>query len=558
LPASHLDDLLATVVLYRGETPVPLYSLSFESVLLEEKARALARLSRNANDDLHYFELLSSLKGERVELTLAHRIRRGRLVGLAPLDLPPAGTTPPPAPRKSGSRRGDAPAEPPLAPLPDFELVLLADGAAIERYHANEVRRIRVLDPTTRGHLERAIEATAGRVDQVRRVLRVLAQAGEDLHLSYVTEAPVWRASYRLRLQGAGTSANLSGFGLVHNDTDEPWDSVTVEFSNGEPASFKRPVVIAQGRTTYTYRVPTSVSVPAHTSTLLPFLNAQVKAERGVWLKLGTKVGRAVVRLENTSSVPLPAGTLSVLEGDRFGGEAELPELEPGHFGYFLFGTELGVELVPKPTPDPSLTYRAVGWKNDSLEVRVGERQVQPVEIKNATAALRTVLLPLSTEDAAVITGADRVEPKGAGRPTVVTIRVPPLQTVTRTVIIEQERVDTYDVESLELHVLEPLVGQTSLPAASRAALKEAARALRERKAAEARKTELEQEVSRYEARLGELPVTGSSPRPEGPIAARYVAVEAEKAKLEQRVAELERIVEAKNAAIKRVLGKLP
>ncbi len=79
LPASHLDDLLATVVLYRGETPVPLYSLGFESVLLESKARALARLPPN-DYDLHYVELLASLKGERVELTLARRLRRGRLV----------------------------------------------------------------------------------------------------------------------------------------------------------------------------------------------------------------------------------------------------------------------------------------------------------------------------------------------------------------------------------------------------------------------------------------------------------------------------------------------
>jgi hypothetical protein len=42
LPASHLDDLLKTVVLFRGKTPVPLYSLSFDSMLLERKARALA------------------------------------------------------------------------------------------------------------------------------------------------------------------------------------------------------------------------------------------------------------------------------------------------------------------------------------------------------------------------------------------------------------------------------------------------------------------------------------------------------------------------------------
>jgi hypothetical protein len=625
LPASHLDDLLATVVLYRGETPVPLYSLSFESVLPEEKARALARLSRNSNDDLHYFELLSSLKGERVELTLAHRIRRGRLVGLAPLDLPPAGTTPPPASRKSGSQRGDAPAQPPLAPLPDFELTLLADGAAIERYHANEVQRIRVLDPTTRGHLERAIEATAGRVDQVRRVLKVLAQAGEDLHLAYVTEAPVWRASYRLRLQGAAASANLSGFGLVHNDTDEPWNSVTVEFSNDEPDSFllalaaprywnrhlrvtresradpvpqlaqsspdrlepgyqpdhtrdsapaevhaahaghppvslipaEHPVGIAAGRTSYTYRVPRPVSVPAHTSALLPFLDARVKAEQGVWFKLGSKLGRAVVRLENASSAPLPGGTVSVLDGEHFAGEAELPELEPGRFGYFDFGTELGVEFVPKAAPAASLVYRAVSWKDDSLDVRIGEREESPIEIHNATAALQTVFLPLNTEDGAVVTGADRVEPKGAGRPTVVTIRVPPLKTVTRTVVIQQERVDTYDVQSLELDLLETLVRQTTLPTANRAALKEAAQALRERKGAETRKTELEQEAERVQTRLAGLPVTDSSPRPEGPIAARYVTLEAEKAKLEQRVAEIERSMEAKGDAIKRALGKL-
>jgi hypothetical protein len=627
-PASDLDDVLKSLVVYRGDAPVPLFSASFDSVLLEKKARMLAHLPIEPTEDVGYAELLESLKGERVELELRRRVVRGRLVGITPLDPPPVAVAEPANPPNAAGRKAPGELRAPRAPLRDFELTLLGNGAAIERLHATDVKRIRLLDPAAAGHLERAIEATRGRVDQARRVLGLIAQAGQAVRIAYVTEAPIWRASYRLRLGTSSSTASLAGFGLLHNDTDEAWSSVTIELTNGEPDSFllplaaprywarnlkqtresqadimpqlghhavdrldpkyrperdrsstpnraraarplriqtpapaipvQHPAGIAAERNGYTYRVAAPVTVPAHTSFLTPFLNVELKAERGVWFKPGLKVGRAVVRLENTSANPLPAGTVSVFEGDRFSGEVELPELEPGRLGYFDFATELGVELVEKDAPDPTIAYRTVGFKDNVLWIRSAERSERKLEINNTAGVARTVFLPVDTYEGAVIGGADRVEAQSDGRPAVAVILVPAHERVARTLLIEQESQEGIEIEALELDRLAKVARQTSLPAASRAMVKEAARILQERQLAEQKKVELEPEVARLETRLRTLPVTQSSPRPDGPIATRYVALEAEKAKLEGRVAELERTIAAKNVSMRRVLERLP
>jgi hypothetical protein len=74
----------------------------------------------------------------------------------------------------------------------------------------------------------------------VLKEVRVLAR-GQTVSLGYVSEAPVWRASYRLVL-GDGNSAALQGWALLHNDTDENWTGIGAELVNGRPDSFLFPL----------------------------------------------------------------------------------------------------------------------------------------------------------------------------------------------------------------------------------------------------------------------------------------------------------------------------
>jgi hypothetical protein len=70
--------------------------------------------------------------------------------------------------------------------------------------------------------------------------LGVLSSTGGKVTLGYVAEAPVWRSTYRIVL--GADKAKLQGWALLHNDTDEDWQSVQVDLVNGRPTSFLYPL----------------------------------------------------------------------------------------------------------------------------------------------------------------------------------------------------------------------------------------------------------------------------------------------------------------------------
>jgi hypothetical protein len=100
----------------------------------------------------------------------------------------------------------------------------------------------------------------------VRKELDVHAKGKKSVTLGYVTETPVWRASYRLVL-GEGSKATMQGWALLHNDTDEPWRGVRIEIVNGRPDSFLFPLAAPR----YSHR---ELVTPAEALTTLPQLGA--------------------------------------------------------------------------------------------------------------------------------------------------------------------------------------------------------------------------------------------------------------------------------------------
>ncbi len=92
LPASHLDDALKTLVVLSNGRKVEIGGIEFASAVSEGMGRAIAGLPLEAETELGYFDLLSSLEGVQVELKTKNERVRGRLVEV----LGPFEQTPPP------------------------------------------------------------------------------------------------------------------------------------------------------------------------------------------------------------------------------------------------------------------------------------------------------------------------------------------------------------------------------------------------------------------------------------------------------------------------------
>jgi hypothetical protein len=231
VPASHLDDALKTLVVYAKDGPPRVGGIEFPSSVSRGMGKALAGLAPDATR-LGLVTLLESLKGAHVELVLHGETVSGRLVEVlsgAESDLTAC------APAKADTK------DLACQPQPLASLVVLTNARELRRFALRDVLGVRPLDAAFGARLGAALDALSDGSARVLKELRVLAR-GQNVSLGYVSEAPVWRASYRLVLDGAGKEAALQGWALVHNDTDEGWRGVSVELVNGRPDSFLFPL----------------------------------------------------------------------------------------------------------------------------------------------------------------------------------------------------------------------------------------------------------------------------------------------------------------------------
>lgn len=224
VPTSHLDDALKTLVVLGGD--VDLGAITFPTAVAGDAARTQAGLG--TADRLSYGSALRSMLGTRVELTLADRTVRGVLFDVQG-----------PLPRTAAA----ADATPRIL-TDEFALGVLTDEGGVERVTTEQVRRLRAGQSEVADRLVTASQTLSAGRAQRPTPLSVSLRRGGRLGLGYLAETPVWRVSYRLVEPDAQSEgrADLVAWALVHNDTDEDWQGITVEVANGEPDSFLYPL----------------------------------------------------------------------------------------------------------------------------------------------------------------------------------------------------------------------------------------------------------------------------------------------------------------------------
>ncbi|MGB3286675.1 MAG: hypothetical protein WBA95_16360, partial [Mycolicibacter algericus] len=154
-------------------------------------------------------DLLDALRGRAVEVLAGEQTHRGEVIGVDDLAGEPA-------------RR---------------LLVLRADAGAVSLVELTDARRIELLETTSKDDLEYLIDrsrtATAGRNCDVTVQIR---GAAEDVRVSYIVAAPMWRVSYRAIRDG--DAVTLIATGIIHNPIDEDLTDVAVTLTTGQPISF--------------------------------------------------------------------------------------------------------------------------------------------------------------------------------------------------------------------------------------------------------------------------------------------------------------------------------
>ena len=119
----------------------------------------------------------------------------------------------------------------------------LFTGSGLKSVPVDSIATFTIDDPRLREEFGRALAvlATAREADKKSVGLDFSGKGSRRVRLGYVVESPVWKTSYRLLLGDAkdDSKANLQGWAIVENQTDNDWTDVSLSLVSGRPISFQ-------------------------------------------------------------------------------------------------------------------------------------------------------------------------------------------------------------------------------------------------------------------------------------------------------------------------------
>lgn len=127
---------------------------------------------------------------------------------------------------------------------------LLTDAAEMVSADLGDLRSLRFEDQELAGEIQRYLQVLRSGHQRDRKSVRLRCEGDGErrVFVSYAVEQPVWKASYRLVLEGDERSPFLQGWAVVDNTSDEDWDGVTLSLVAGMPISFRQDLYTPQFR----------------------------------------------------------------------------------------------------------------------------------------------------------------------------------------------------------------------------------------------------------------------------------------------------------------------
>lgn len=124
----------------------------------------------------------------------------------------------------------------------DFALAtLVSDSGEVRSVELTPAVDVRLADSEVTGEVSRYLSLLASeRQQDLRRMTIQTAGSGDrQLYVSYISEVPIWKTSYRIVMPSKpGDKPLLQGWAIVDNTAGQDWDNVELSLVAGEPQSF--------------------------------------------------------------------------------------------------------------------------------------------------------------------------------------------------------------------------------------------------------------------------------------------------------------------------------
>ncbi len=211
--SAQLNDVLNSLTvldLGRGQ----ITGISYNSVAPMEQRLGALRLP--LGESTTQVAMLNSLRGARVEVASGGAAIEGRLLSVETRSVP----------------RGDQ-------SIPVDTVAVITDAGELRSFELSSSTRVRILERDLRQEVGRYLDLVGSTREQdVRNMVISTNGAGDrQLFVSYVSEVPIWKSTYRLVLSAKGKPL-LQGWAVVDNTIGEDWRNVELSLVAGAPQSF--------------------------------------------------------------------------------------------------------------------------------------------------------------------------------------------------------------------------------------------------------------------------------------------------------------------------------
>src|SRR5260221_11332954 len=180
--------------------------------------RRLGALRLPLGEQTSVSKFLDALRGSRLDVASGTETISGRLLSVERKTRTAGGTT-----------------------LEVDIISLVTDGGEIREIEVTPATRVRLADAGLHGEMNRYLGLLASEREQdLRRMTLAAAGTGErQLFVSYISEVPVWKTTYRLVLTSKSAKKPLlQGWAIVDNTVGEDWNNVELSLVAGPPQPF--------------------------------------------------------------------------------------------------------------------------------------------------------------------------------------------------------------------------------------------------------------------------------------------------------------------------------
>ncbi|HKC85360.1 MAG TPA: hypothetical protein VKG02_05260 [Blastocatellia bacterium] len=278
---------------------------------------------------------------------------------------------------------------------------------------------------------------------------------------------PVPPASAQLQI------AQQGGLNLVENahGFSTPTTSISSAITSGE-SGVETAATGGEVGELFEYRVEQPVTVRRDRSALIPILQTKMEGERVSVYNEATRKDRPMhgIRLKNTSALTLEGGSLTVIDGDAYAGEALIERLKSNEQRFISFGLDLSALVTTKFKTErrPVFLVRA---QKGVFEAHYHQTQKKTYTIINQTDKKRIVYVEHPYREGWKL--SDDTQKPSSQTVNFYRFRVEldPRKTVELPVIETQAFMDTYQLANLTSRDVELFVTSNYIDAAMRAEL---------------------------------------------------------------------------------------